>query len=1458
MKSHKISKMDVQIYNSEQTLGHMPNNPGLNSSPFLPGGDSLRRQALKCPVGYLRDWRKGPKVIRFRNFVRKLLNEYFLIRTNYGCGEMASDYAAVVENQLFMEAISEEEYVNVETLSHRLQKLLNLYDANSSQPAVSAETPFNCLGGASRSDSVCNNAFIANNADDVNLIKGFPFNGDKQGDTKRFITSDELDMPCLTGLRQASSETVVPFEDASTSVAAYSNANQGYLNYISGISSDCQVQQQHLGHVGSSKFEGRLGSNQNAQSVVFPSTEGEFSVFSSSNLLIPQHVPTDVPVISREISTLEDILQSCSQMIKCQHNRKRSLHPLMWSQVPPVQSHGAHQYASDGPSAGNIEDMLPSSKRLKMGNKYGSNHLLAPSVVQHCVPGGLSYLQQESKSPTSINSEDIVQSCSQTIKCHHNQKQSSHPLKRPQAPPEQSHGAQQYASDGPSSGSIKDLLPLSNMLKTDNKKESSHVLAPSVVQICLPGGLSDLHQQSESPVSISSEDIVQSCSQKIKAQHNRKRPFHPYLQPQFPPEQSHGDQQYALNGPSSGDIEDMLPSSKKLKMENKNENYHILAPSVIQPCAPEGPSYLQQQSESPVSINSEVTHVEMEPVNNSIQESMRINDVTKCDSDNILKLNSESVPIPSGEGSACHQREQIDLTSSSEIIDNVKEFSGRMGSNSFHFFSEELKEGTVRTEFIQTEPEPDSDFEEVIKPQNPETNSVLLTELFKQEKIKEHLSNLGQSIDKSILMEDRENSEKVCQLCALGKLFFAPAQIYCSCCGLRIKRGVNYYCTLDEHSSRYCFCNLCYKGSRRGNISFHGIRISKATLGRKKNDEETEEPWVQCDKCKGWQHQICAVLNDKSALGGQAENTCLKCLLKETECGELKNLPKSSVFSAKDLPTTMLSDHIEQRLFRRLKQEREERAKVEGKEFFEVPGAEDLVVRVVLSVQKTLKVKQKFLDLFHDENYPAEFPYKSKVILLFQKIEGVDVCLFGLPEIKTVSGEALRTFVYHEILIAYLEFCKKRGFVTSYIWACAPLKGEDYILHCHPEMQNMPKPEKLRQWYQSMIKKAAEEKIVVSHTNLYDRFFIPTGECNSKVTATRLPYFDGDYWSGATEDAIRAIEQGMADTQKKSKKTITKRTLKAMGHTNPSDGSTKDILLMQRMGQTILQSKEDFIIVDMQYVCTHCHEAILSGRRWSCGQCKSFHLCGRCHDAERKNCGQDIHISINMERHVLSQVVVEDMLSDTKDEDVISNNNLLENRHSFLSLCEKKHYQFGTLRRAKYSSKMILHHLHNATALTSGNTCSLCHKDAVIDQRWVCEMCPEFDACATCYREKGSSCHIHKLTESSPSASHSRTTESQQAPKKGFLIRELLDVLQHATTCYPTKSQPCFYPNCLQMKKLIYHAVKCTVRASGGCQFCKKAWSGLILHSINCRKPNCTTPRCMDLRKYAEERRLKN
>ena len=60
--------------------------------------------------------------------------------------------------------------------------------------------------------------------------------------------------------------------------------------------------------------------------------------------------------------------------------------------------------------------------------------------------------------------------------------------------------------------------------------------------------------------------------------------------------------------------------------------------------------------------------------------------------------------------------------------------------------------------------------------------------------------------------------------------------------------------------------------------------------------------------------------------------------MQEIESGERKPLPQSAVLGAKDLPRTFLSDHIEQRLFKRLKQERQERSRHLGKTFDEVSG----------------------------------------------------------------------------------------------------------------------------------------------------------------------------------------------------------------------------------------------------------------------------------------------------------------------------------------------------------------------------------------------------------------------------------------------------------------------------------------------------------------------------------------
>ncbi|KAK9683256.1 hypothetical protein RND81_10G126800 [Saponaria officinalis] len=747
---------------------------------------------------------------------------------------------------------------------------------------------------------------------------------------------------------------------------------------------------------------------------------------------------------------------------------------------------------------------------------------------------------------------------------------------------------------------------------------------------------------------------------------------------------------------------------------------------------------------------------------------------------------------------------------------------------------------------------------------------ISLIDFFTAEEIRQHMSGLRQKADQVITEEELENtvmgsvSDNFCQLCTKDRLSFPPMPIYCSACGLRVNNYQSYYSAKDGQA-QFCICTRCYHNCRAGNIKFNEFTVSKTALHPRKNNLVTDESWVQCDKCEGWQHQICSLFNDKRDLGGKVEFICPKCHLEDLGTGKRMNLPRTTSMDASNLPRTLLSDHLEQRLAKRLKLEREERAKAAGKSPEEVPQPAELVVRVVSSVDKRLKVKQQFLDIFPENNYPSEFPYRSKVILLFQRIEGVDVCLFAMyvqefgsecsmpnqrcvyisyldsvkyfrPDIKTLKGEALRTFVYHEILVGYLDYCKKRGFATCYIWACPPVKGEDYILYCHPETQRTPKSDKLRQWYQTMLKKATKEKIVVNFSNLYEKFFVPNGDSNTKVTAARLPYFEGDYWSSVAENMIKKIEKETGGDPEQQIKKMTRRSLKAMGHVNPSACEAKDILLMQALAHTISSVKEDFIVVYLQSVCSNCHEVILTGKRRFCQQCKSFQLCERCHDKEPYSGLEETHISNSGQKHALCQETVNDVPPDTEDNDAIMNNCFLENRHAFLNFCQGNHYQFDTFRRAKHSSMMILYHLHNQKESSVGPTCSLCLKSIGADSKLTCEMCPDFLVCGTCYRRSNACCHSHTLTCDSTVIAE--------------MVSELLDVLLHASRCQTTGYR-CSYPKCTLLKRLFYHTHKCSIRVSGGCRHCRKTWFILMLHSQRCEDSNCQVPRCMDLKQHA-------
>ncbi|KAI8032376.1 Histone acetyltransferase HAC1 [Camellia lanceoleosa] len=1465
------SMMDVNAYKFIQNVSHQPqmHEMGLHQGS-LQEGDSIdalyKESKMRCAKDFL------------RNKIAKNLNQ----NTNLQLGELTSDRVLDLQSQLSVNGASKE-YMNQKMLACQLQNMIQheIRDGSfsSQQVACHATSSFGNLNSphalidcstfistdcSLRTNSANDSSFF--NDGSFGFSKGSSCGDYNQGVATAFMAFDGARMLSPAGIRQVSSEMVPSSEQLSSITVCsdtdvYSNAvpfddgptfRGNGLQHLSGLLSENNIPQQHLNEREMNVIKhGRfLENNQNVYTVGVSSLLG-------GNLELP------FPNFQN--------LQQDRQMI-------------------PEASGILTRAIFDTPMS-TCEDLLQPK-------------LLMPGTQLFHQPHQQPYVQfDESSEDQSRNSLFEDDECINKITGKKAFNVSSLPSK-------QSHGVQYVALESSSillgpTGAAKPAhssdLMFRFLLSYMNYK-TTHVDGSQVSFI------KHMH-------STVCNDCTCNCDQYFMFlshfdnchcwECNICRLVRRSCVTGKPPQRSGKQENGRLNAFCDNDFsctsphpsEDIQHPSKRLKMGN-HVSFEIgvsdvVACSMTQPCEPQQLPHLQQWPEACASDNLDATKVNMEvstPLWESTSTSSTGNNVTET----AQMSNLKSIPIHPQELICCSKEEETVPTCTSEVRNNVADNFRIFNSCSVSVPSEELtadhkeEKKEVRTKSDKAKLEAKSDFialsaDSGMKSVEPKILGESLINSFTVEEMKEHLSSLRQFIGQEMKGNTKAHSvgEKSCQLCSMDKLVFAPAPIYCSSCGARIKLNLIYHCALDKMGTQHCFCNSCFKGSHGREISFHGISISKAKFHKERINHEDEESWVQCDKCRGWQHQICALYNDKSNLGGKSEYVCPKCYLEGIEVGEHVPLPKTVAFGAKDLPTTTLSDYIEQRLFRCLMQDSEERAKALQKKLDEVPRAANLAVRVVLSVKKLLKVKQQFLDIFHNEKYPTEFPYRSKVILLFQRIEGVDVCLFGMyvqeygsecshpnqrcvyisyldsvkyfrPEIKTASGEALRTFVYHQILIGYLDYCKKRGFATCYIWACPPVRGEDYILYCHPETQKTPKSDKLRQWYKSMLRKAIKENIVVDCTNLYDHFFVPTGEHNMKITAARLPYFDGDYLSGAAVDMIKNIEQrSQVSSQSKVKKALTKRTLKAMGHTSLSDDATKDILLMKKLEQTISPVKEDFIMVHLQFTCTCCHEVILSGSQWICNECKNFQLCARCHDVEQTLNEGNTHTSSSGEKHSLSQVVVKDVPVNTEDTDVIIDNGYFENRHSFLSFCQANHYQFDTLRHVKHSSMMILYHLHNPTKQSVGTSCCICHQDIVVNQGWHCEICPRFDACDGCYHRKGDDCHIHKLSQCS-SIVNCGSKNGQTQQQKSTQMREILDVLMHASQCNVTKSSICSYPNCILVRRLFHHSHQCNLRFAGGCLTCQKTWMLLALHSKDCRDCNCRVPRCMDLKKHAE------
>lgn len=99
---------------------------------------------------------------------------------------------------------------------------------------------------------------------------------------------------------------------------------------------------------------------------------------------------------------------------------------------------------------------------------------------------------------------------------------------------------------------------------------------------------------------------------------------------------------------------------------------------------------------------------------------------------------------------------------------------------------------------------------------------------------------------------------------------------------------------------------------------------------------------------------------------------------------------------------------------------------------------------------------------------------------------------------------------------------------------------------------------------------------------------------------------------------------------------------------------------------------------------------------------------------------------------------------DTSDPDALMASPFVGSRHTFLEMCQYRHYQFDSLRRAKHSSMMLLYHLHRPYQASLRPVCVSC-KATIKHIRWHCELCDHYDLCGRCVAGKIGAEHQHPL-----------------------------------------------------------------------------------------------------------------
>jgi E1A/CREB-binding protein len=259
---------------------------------------------------------------------------------------------------------------------------------------------------------------------------------------------------------------------------------------------------------------------------------------------------------------------------------------------------------------------------------------------------------------------------------------------------------------------------------------------------------------------------------------------------------------------------------------------------------------------------------------------------------------------------------------------------------------------------------------------------------------------------------------------------------------------------------------------------------------------------------------------------------------------------------------------------------------------------------------------------------------------------------------------------------------KRLGYTMAHIWACPPSEGDDYIFHCHPPQQKIPKPKRLQEWYKAMLDKGHKQKIVYEFKDIYKQVWYTTlyitihyfkfaffkARDDDLVSPASLPYFEGDYWPNVIEDCIRDAEK--EDNERKK-----------IDYDGPVDDEEDD-LFQTDDGRSVKNSKSSKKKNNFKKASQKSKKknGVSTGDKVT----DKLYLMLEKH----KDVFFTIHLfSPEEEEQAKRNPIV--------DPDGLVSSELMDGRDTFLSRSREEHWEFSSLRRAKWSSTNLCYSLHN-------------------------------------------------------------------------------------------------------------------------------------------------------------------